>query len=113
MAEYVLNMEAYMEERYYLTVTHIDSYAGCGMFRPGMILRMKKDHENPYDDEAIAVYGNRDAKYGYVANSTHSVCRGTHSAGYFQHLFGEEAQCIVLFVADDLAIAELIQESEK
>lgn len=104
-------MEAFME-KYYLTLTHINSFAGCGLFRPQMILSLIKDHDNPYDDEAIAVYSSENAKFGYVANSTHTVCRGTHSAGYFQHLFAEKAKCRVLFVADEFAIAEFICEEE-
>lgn len=94
--------------KHYLTVTHINSFAGCGAFRPGMILKLKKDEDNPYDDEAIAVYSQENAKFGYVANSTQTVCRGTHSAGWFQHLFGSEAECKVLFVADDFAICEFL-----
>ena len=50
-----------MKEQLFLTVTHINSYAGCGLFRPGMRLKLRKDHDNPYDDEAIAVYGKHDA----------------------------------------------------
>ena len=99
-----------MKEQLFLTVTRISSYAGCGLFRPGLRLKMRKDHNNPYDDEAIAVYGPNHAKYGYAANSTHTVCRGTHSAGYFQHVFEEEAECIVRFVAEDFAIAEFVDE---
>lgn len=99
-------------EKYYLTVTHINSYAGCGAFRPGMKLKLCKDYDNPYDDEAIAVYSLQNAKFGYVANSTHTVCRGTHSAGFFQHLFAKEASCNVLFVADDFAICEFLAEEE-
>ncbi len=105
-------MEVYMEEKYYMSIVHINSFAGIGMFRPGLILRLKKDHDNPYDDEAIAVYGSTGAKFGYVANSTHSVCRGTHSAGWFLHLFKEEAVCRVMFVADDFAIAQFLVEEQ-
>lgn len=96
-----------MEDRCYLTITHIDDYAGIESIRPGMKLRLKKDHDNPYDDEAIAVYLNREIRCGFAANCTHTVCRGTHSAGYLQHLFDEEAGCTVLFVAAEFAIAEL------
>lgn len=97
-----------MNESVFLTVTKINAYAGSGLFRPGMKLKLKKDHDNPYDDEAIAVYGAQNAKFGYAANSTYTVCRGTHSAGYLQHLFEEEAECTVRFVAEDFAIAEFI-----
>ncbi len=91
----------------FLTVTQINEYAGFEAFRPGMRLRLRKDHDNPYDDEAIACFGCGGGKYGYVANSVRTVIRGTHSAGWLQHLFAEEAECTVRFVAEESAIAEL------
>ena len=95
-----------MEEKlYYLTIAGIDRYAGPGALRPGMRLIMKKEHTNPYDDEAIRICGPEGTLYGYAANSVHSVCRGTHSAGYLQHLFEETAECTVKFVSEDFAIA--------
>ena len=97
-------------ERDYITVTRIEEYLGMEYFRPGMELFLKKDHDNPYDDEAIAVYAANHCKCGYVANSVCSVCRGTHSAGYIQHLIGEESSCSVRFVSDSFLIAELNSE---
>ena len=96
-----------MEDRCFLTITHINDYAGTETFWPGMKLKLKMDHDNPYDDEAIAVYMNREIRCGWAANCTYTVCRGTRSAGYLQHLFEEEAACTVLFVAGEFAIAEL------
>ena len=96
-----------MQDKNYLTITHIDDYAGSDAIRPGMKLKLKKDHHNPYDDEAILVCMDHNIRVGYAANSTCTVCRGTHSAGYLQHLFEEEAGCTVCFVGVDFAIAEL------
>lgn len=95
-----------MDETLFITITHISQYAGYEAFRPGMELRLKKEHDNPYDDEAVAVYKQTGEKYGYVANCTHTVCRGTHSAGYMAHYFREEAMCTVRFVSEEFAIAE-------
>lgn len=91
----------------YITVTRIDDYVGREYFRPGMELLLKKEFNNPYDDEAIAVYTSSINKCGYVANSVDSVCRGTHSAGYVHHLIVDEAICIVRFVCESCLIAEL------
>ena len=91
----------------FITINHINDYAGIEMFRPGMNLSLKKDKNNPYDDEAITVYSERGCKYGYVANSVSTVCRGTHSAGYIYQSFDEETKCIVRFIAEDFAIAEI------
>ncbi len=96
----------------YITIVHINEYAGCEAFRPGLKLRLRKEHDNCYDDEAVAVYGKSGARYGYVANSTRSVLRGTHSAGYIQHLFGEETECTVRFVSEEFAVAELSEGTE-
>lgn len=92
----------------FITINHIDEYAGVEMFRPGMNLILKKDKNNPYDDEAITVYSDRRCRYGYVANSVSTVCRGTHSAGYIYQSFAEEINCVVRFVAGDFAIAEVL-----
>ncbi|MBR3310347.1 MAG: hypothetical protein IKG15_00840 [Solobacterium sp.] len=92
---------------YYITITHINDFYGFDHYRCGMPLRLKKDHDNPYDDEAITVLESGGAKCGYVANSTGTVCRGTHSAGYISHLFEEETDCTVRFICDDFLIAEL------
>lgn len=96
-----------MQDLHYLTITHIDDCAGSDMIRPGMRLKLKKDHRNPYDDEAIIVLMDHNIRAGYVANSTCTVCRGTHSAGYLQHLFEEETACTVCFAGADFAIAQL------
>ena len=94
-------------ENTYITITHINDYAGYEVFRPGMELTLKKDTNNAYDDEAIAVYGPHGGKYGYVGNSVHYVCRGTHSAGYVYESVGEDTPCRVCFVAEDFVIALL------
>ena len=97
-----------MNDKYYITITHIDEYAGNTAVRPGMKLILKKDHDNCYDDEAIQVNSQNGCKYGYVANSVHTVCRGTHSAGYMYRLIGETGECIVRFCTEEFAIAEVI-----
>jgi len=92
----------------FITINHLDDYAGLGSVRPGMTLRLKKDHNNCYDDEAIAVCSQSGAKYGYVANSVGSVCRGTHSAGYVYQMFVEETDWEIWFVSGEgFAIAKV------
>jgi hypothetical protein len=66
-----------------------------------MKLLLKKEHDNTYDDEAIAVYTKLGNKIGYVANSVHSVCRGTDSAGRIYDKFEEEIECTVRFIAEE------------
>ena len=61
---------------------------------------------NYYDDEAIGVYNNAGKKVGYVANSTPTVARGTHSAGFIYQLFDDETKIVIRFVTEEAAIAE-------
>lgn len=99
-----------MEETY-ITITAIDKYAGSKSFFPGMKVELRKDVENRFDDEAVAVYAVNGGKYGYVANSVYTVCRGTHSAGYIYRMFGDNTSCTIRFVGEDFAIALLENNS--
>jgi hypothetical protein len=105
-------MEVYMEEKYYMSIVHINSFAGIGMFRPGLILRLKKDHDNPYDDEAIAVYGSTGAKFGYVANSTSTVYAGTVSAGRLYDKIDDYAYAQTMFITHSSVIALVLSPDE-
>ena len=93
----------------FVTINHIDEYTGFEFYRPGLKLTLKKETDNSYDDEGIAVYSDKHVKFGYVANSVCTVCRGTYSAGRLYDLFEEATDCIVRFVAERFAIAEIIE----
>ena len=95
-----------MKDGIYLTVTHLDDFGGHIMFRVGDKLDLKKDEDNPYDDEAIAVYKDG-YKCGYVANSVVSVSRGTYSSGRLYDKIKEKAKCIIAFISEDRIIAKL------
>ena len=43
-----------MDDNKYITINHLDDYMSANRLRVGMKLILKKDHDNPYDDEAIA-----------------------------------------------------------
>ncbi len=99
-----------MENKLYITLSHLNDYMGIEYFRPGMEMILKKDPGNIYDDEAIEVYGKDGPKYGYVANSVGTVARGTHSAGYVYDKIGENTVCVIRFVTQEEAIAEIIPD---
>ena len=96
-----------MKKDVFITINHFDECFGYTRFRVGEKLILKKDHDNPYDDEAIAVYTENDYKCGYVANSVCSVARGTCSAGRVYDQMGEEAACTVRFITEEMLIAEI------
>lgn len=92
----------------YITVNHLDDFNTTYTFRPNDILKLKKDHTNCYDDEAITAYNKHNYKCGYVANSVCTVVRGTYSAGRLFDKFEDEINCIVRFISEDFMICELI-----
>lgn len=91
----------------YITIVGADNYVGIEALKPGIVLSLKKDKNNSYDDEAIMVTGNSEVCYGFVANSINTVARGTHSAGYIYNMLSENPSCEVLFVLEDSGIAKL------
>ncbi len=94
----------------FITITHLDDYMASSFVHPGTTLILKKE-PNEYDDEAIAVCSLNGTKYGYAANSSSTVARGTHSAGYIYRDFDRETKCIVRFRLENVAIAELVNET--
>ena len=82
----------------YITIDHLEDFGCMSFLRPGDRLILKKDRNNTYDDEAIVVLRENKTKVGYVANSVHSVARGTYSAGRLYDRIGEESESIVRFV---------------
>ena len=95
-------------ERNYITICHLEDHFGTGFLKVKDELILKKEKDNTYDDEAI-IASTSDYKCAYVANSVHSVIRGTFSAGRIYDLIEDEAKCIVRFVLMEqgVAIAEL------
>lgn len=91
----------------YITLTALGNYIDIKELTVGEELILEKDKENQYDDEAIKVIGTNLIKKGYVANSVHTKCKGTHSAGYIYNMFGDTCKCIVRFIYDLGAIAEI------
>lgn len=92
----------------YITINHIEDFCPCSNLRVGDKLILKKDLDNCYDDEAIAVYDKNNVKVGYVANSVNTVARGTYSAGRLYDLVDDKVRCVVVFIMDDIVISRLI-----
>lgn len=82
----------------YITINHLDDFESLLFLRVGDKLILRKDKKNVYDDEAIIVYKENKTKVGYVANSVHSVARGTYSAGRLYDRIEDETECIVRFI---------------
>ena len=91
----------------YITLTALSNYIDIKELAVGEELILEKDKENQYDDEAIKVMGTNHSKKGYVANSIHTKCKGTNSAGYIYNMFDDTWKCVVRFIYDKGAIAEI------
>ena len=97
-----------MSEKMFITIDHTEDFGGTTHLRAGDKLTLRKDHDNIYDDEAIAAFGRHETKCGYVANSVGTVARGTLSAGRLYDRIEEEGTCEVRFILEDCIIAEMI-----
>ena len=93
------------ENNVFITVNHIDDYMPVITLKPGDIVTLKKDPNNVYDDEAIAVYDEQKCKVGYVANSVSTVVRGTCSAGRVYDKILDEQRCKIQFVCSEEGFA--------
>ena len=97
----------------YITITGTFKFHGTDVLTPGQLIKLKKEPTNPKDSEAIKILLPGEIQAGYVANSVHTVVRGTHSAGRIYDKFEDEAFARILFVSNDLAIAEFLGWNEK
>ncbi|MFO7612475.1 MAG: hypothetical protein R6W99_08360 [Clostridia bacterium] len=96
-------------EKGYITIVGADRYFGTGIFKVGQELLLRKDYDNRFDEEAVeAVLESVDGIVGYVANSCHTVARGTRSAGRIYDKFEDRCRCKVSFILNGNVIAELI-----
>ena len=89
----------------FITINNFDLFDSTEFIRPGDQITLKKDHNNPYDDEAIIVMSSSGMKIGYVANSVSTVARGTYSAGRIYDQLDEESKGEIRFVLEEAAIA--------
>lgn len=94
-------------ESIYITINHLDDFMPVINLKVGDILTLKKELDNIYDDEAIAVYTKDGFKCGYVANSVSTVARGTYSAGRIYDVIYEKNRCYIRFIFDAFAVAQL------
>ena len=94
-------------EHIYITINHLEDFMPIINLKVGDILMLKKEPDNLYDDEAIAVYTKDNFKCGYVANSVHSVARGSYSSGRVYDIIKDDDGCVIRFIFETIAIAEL------
>lgn len=92
-------------ESIFITITGISHYFGKKPFEIGRTVKLIKEPDNPYDNEAIGVYLPFIDKIGNVANSVNTVYGGTQSAGRIWDKISDSAFAQVMFVTHSSVIA--------
>ena len=108
-----INKELFKMEKMYVTLTGTNHYFGSDFLEPGMKVKLVKDLDNEYDNEAIMVKMKGLGKIGYVANSTYTVLGDSMSAGRIYDKFDEKIKAKVELVTEKGVILKIsIKEKE-
>lgn len=101
-----------MEKTYFVTITGLNHYYGQKPFEIGRVIKLIKEPDNEYDNEAIVAFLPFIDKIGYVANSTNTVYQGTISAGRLYDKIDDYAYAKVMFVTHSSAIAIVLDKED-
>lgn len=96
----------------YITIIAFDNFHGSKPFVINGIVKLTKEPENKYDDEAIACEMRYYGKIGYVSNSTQTVIRGTMSAGRLYDKISNEYFAKIKFMKGNNVIAKILSIEE-
>lgn len=97
----------------YFTITGTKHYFGSDFLEPGMKVKLQKDTQNEFDNEAIAIKLDGLGKIGYVANSRYTVLGESYSAGRLYDKINKKATGTVLYVLDNGVLCRLNEFSLK
>ncbi|SHH04427.1 hypothetical protein SAMN02745245_00441 [Anaerosphaera aminiphila DSM 21120] len=97
-------------ENLFITVTGLKHYKASELLEVGMKLICIKDYDNKYDQDAMVVVTEDMYIVGYVANSPHTVIKGTKSAGRVYDYFNLGAYLEVMFITKDASICRVINQ---
>lgn len=91
----------------YFTITGCNHYYGNAFMEKGMKVKLVKEPDNEYDNEAIQVKIKGLGKCGYVANSPYTVKGESMSAGRLYDKLGKKAKGRIVFVIGNGAICKI------
>lgn len=100
------------EEKIYFTINAVNFFHGIKPFKIGSLVKLEKEPENTYDQEAICVKLRYAGKSGYVANSVKTVVKGTYSGGRLYDKILNEDYGRIKFIHEDTLIAKLLTKEE-
>ena len=96
----------------YITVIAFEDMHGAKPRKLEGIIKLVKEPDNKYDAEAISCEMRHFGKIGYLANSTHSVIKGTMSSGRLYDKITDEYFAKIKFINGKLAIAKVLDSDE-
>ena len=96
----------------FITITGQNNYLGMKPFKVGRIVKIVKEPENQYDQDAIRVELPFIDTIGYVANSVNTVFAGTCSAGKLYDKIDDYAYAEVMFITHSSVIALVVPPEE-
>ena len=100
-----------MKEMYF-TIAGCNHYYGSDFMEKGMKVKLVKEPDNEYDNEAIQVKIKGLGKVGYVANSPYTVKGESMSAGRLYDKIGGKAKGKIVFVTDGGVICKVISDGK-
>ena len=105
--------EDYNMKNIFVTITGQNHYLGMKPYKVGRIVKLVKDVDNEYDDDAIAVKLPYIDTIGYVANSTSTVYQGTYSASRLYDKIGSSVLAEVMIITHSSVIARVLSKEEE
>lgn len=97
-------------EAYFLTITGQSHYYDMKPYKVGRIVKLVKEEDNAFDNEAIRVELPFVGTIGYVANSAFTVYQGTYSAGRIYDKIEDCAYARIAFITHSSAIALVVPD---
>ena len=96
----------------FITITGQNHYLGLKPYKVGRIVKIVKEVDNEYDEDAIRVELPFIDTIGYVANSVNTVFAGTCSAGKLYDKIDDYAYAQVMFITHSSVIALVLSPEE-
>lgn len=96
----------------FITITGQNHYLGLKPYKVGRIVKIVKDVDNEYDEDAIRVELPFIDTIGYVANSVNTVFAGTCSAGKIYDKIDDYAYAQIMFITHSSVIALVLSPEE-
>ena len=97
-------------EKIYFTITGTCFYYGKDFFEKDMKVKLVKEPDNEYDNEAIRVELEGLGLVGYVANSPNTVVGESCSAGRLYDKIADTAEGTVLYNVDGGVLCHIEKE---